>query len=135
MKSVLHSAKGASDLFSLGTWHCHFPIGFKIHCSSLWKVEVGNSNSYWDEAMCRMNWTGYYGFYDLPFFSLDKHFLIFFICPASSHIKFKRVKRPRKLLAFKLNGEKQEKKNPFSKELYSTFSVENKCQVTFKEMW
>lgn len=68
-----------------------FLLAFKSYCSSLWKVEVRNSNSYWYETICRMNWTGYYGFITC-FFSLDKVILkLFPLCPASSNVRLKRT--------------------------------------------
>lgn len=63
VKSTLCFAKGVLLILSLG-----FLTAYKIIVVLSGKVEVGNPNSDWYEATCRMYWTDYYGFYNLPSF-------------------------------------------------------------------
>lgn len=87
VKSIYYILPGRSS--HLEPWHCHLfwePWRRTAVLCGKWRW---GTNSYWYEAMCRVNWTGYYGFYNL--LSLDEHFLIFFVSPASSNIRFKEA--------------------------------------------
>lgn len=109
---------------SLGT--VTFPLGFKIYWSSLVKSRGGTCEQLRDEAICRMNWTGCYGFYNLlPFFR--QTFLKLCVLHMS-HIKFKRAKTE------ETSGSQADdkKQNPFSNELYSNFSAETNAKWFLK---